>query len=195
MGAEAKVVARIDGEDRAGILQLEQDLLIFKGDGYRLKLPAGRGLVSVDGDWLCAGKARFQLGKAAAKWLDKIENPKSRIDKTGIQPGNRVCVVGKLETHFLEELNERIGGTPKNRLSGEFDWVILAAESSSDLKRLEAIRKCLDLKGAVWVVYPKAVQPITEQQVLDSLRGSGFVDTKVMSFSGTHTALKGVIKS
>jgi hypothetical protein len=193
MGAEAKVTARIDGEDRPGILQLEQDLLIFKGDGYRLKLSAQPGSVSLDGEWLCAGNARFQLGNAAAKWLDKIENPKGRIDKAGIRPGDRVCVLGKVDEAFVDELTQRLGAKPKNQLSGEFDWVVLCAETSSDLSRLEGLRPYIAAKGAVWVVYPKGVQRITQQQVLNNLRASGFVDTKVMSFSESHTALKGVL--
>jgi hypothetical protein len=43
------------------------------------------------------------------------------------------------------------------------------------------------------VVYPKGVQTIREIEVLDAGRTAGLKDTKVASFSPTHTALRFVI--
>ena len=48
----------------------------------------------------------------------------------------------------------------------------------------------LSSAGALWIVYPKGRQEITELQVLDAGRAAGLVDVKVVSFSATHTALK-----
>jgi hypothetical protein len=42
----------------------------------------------------------------------------------------------------------------------------------------------------VWVVYPKGIQAVTENDVLTAGRAAGLVDTKVCSFSSTHTALR-----
>ncbi len=44
-----------------------------------------------------------------------------------------------------------------------------------------------------WIVYPKGVKSITEAEVMKAGKAAGLVDTKVASFSSTHTALKMVI--
>ena len=47
--------------------------------------------------------------------------------------------------------------------------------------------------GALWIVYPKGVPEIREMDVLLAGREAGLKDTKVASFSATHTALRFVI--
>ena len=42
----------------------------------------------------------------------------------------------------------------------------------------------------VWVIYPKGIQAVTENDVIKAGRSVGFADIKVASFSATHTALK-----
>jgi hypothetical protein len=44
--------------------------------------------------------------------------------------------------------------------------------------------------GPVWVVYPKGVKTITENDVIAAGRAIGMVDIKVASFSAEQTALK-----
>jgi hypothetical protein len=47
--------------------------------------------------------------------------------------------------------------------------------------------------GALWIVYPKARQEITESDVMSVIKGAKLVDTKVAAFSDTHTALKAMV--
>ena len=65
--------------------------------------------------------------------------------------------------------------------------------SSPDLDRLSEIRAKLKPAGAVWVVYPKGVKTITQEEVMRATKLAGLVDVKVAAFSKTHTALKAVI--
>ena len=44
--------------------------------------------------------------------------------------------------------------------------------------------------GVLWVIYPKGVRTITENDVLAAGREAGRKDVKVASFSSTKTALK-----
>jgi hypothetical protein len=46
---------------------------------------------------------------------------------------------------------------------------------------------------ALWVIYPKGQQHVTQGDVLSAGRKARLTDIKVMRFSGTHTALKFVI--
>ena len=60
--------------------------------------------------------------------------------------------------------------------------------------RVKELAPSLSGAGALWIVYPKGKQDITELQVLDAGRAAGLVDVKVVSFSATHTALKFVAR-
>ncbi len=44
--------------------------------------------------------------------------------------------------------------------------------------------------GPVWVIYPKGVQAVRENDVRTAGLAAGLVDIKVCAFSATHTALK-----
>jgi hypothetical protein len=46
---------------------------------------------------------------------------------------------------------------------------------------------------ALWIIYPKGQKQITEADVRSAGLASGLTDTKVTSFSPTHTALKFVL--
>ena len=46
------------------------------------------------------GDAAFELGAAAMKWIDKIRNPPSRIDKLEIKTGQKVLFVGLRDPPF-----------------------------------------------------------------------------------------------
>ena len=47
--------------------------------------------------------------------------------------------------------------------------------------------------AALWIIYPKGIREITENDVIAAIRAAGLKDVKVASFSATHTALKAVI--
>src|SRR5271166_858538 len=73
------------------------------------------------------------------------------------------------------------------------DLIFWGANKTADLARVERLIPSLVRNGALWVVYPKGKQEITELQVLSAGRAAGLVDVKVVSFSATQTALKFVI--
>lgn len=195
MGAEAKLTARVDGAAHAGTLLLESAELVFRSPGCRWKIPLAQADFSLAGENLCvrfAGRAaEFPLGAAlAARWLDKIRNPKSLLDKLGVKPEHAVAVLGVEDEAFLSDLEGRLDHPPAGRLKQDLDLVFLGAESPAALGALAQARDCLRPKGAVWVVYPKGVKTITQDHVLQGIRALGMKDVKVAAFSATHTALE-----
>ena len=62
-----------------------------------------------------------------------------------------------------------------------------------DLDRLESLKPAIHPAGAIWIVHPKGVKEITQNDVMAATKAAGLVDTKVCAFSTTHTALKAVI--
>src|SRR5262245_50998969 len=109
MGAEAHCVVHAGGKSSSGKALLETEELVFRGD-FRLVVPfkkvesakpeKGVLVLVVGGE-----KVRLELGeKLAAKWAEKIANPKSRAEKLGIKPGLRVSIVGLDDEGFASEV-------------------------------------------------------------------------------------------
>ena len=188
MGTEVECRATIEGVERQGKASLEADYVLFRGADYRLKLPlAGVAVEALDGR-LSVGRVVLHLGAQASKWADKIRNPKSLLDKLGVKAGQSVVVLGVKDAEFLAQLT-----APGKRLKKDLDLVFLGAEQPVDLDRLSGIRTRLNPAGAVWVVYPKGVKTITQDDVMRATKLAGLVDVKVVAFSKTHTAQKAVI--
>ncbi len=122
-----------------------------------------------------------------------IRSPKSLLDKLGIKPESVVSVVGVNDDGFLKDLRARAPNVSVGRLKKSSDVVFLAAEDPRDLKRLERVEPYIKRDGAVWVVSSKGKPEIRDVVVIQAGVAAGLVDTKVVRFSDSHTALKFVI--
>lgn len=186
MGLELECRMSSGGKTLEGKAYLETDFLLFRGD-ERFKLffrdltlvTATDGILRVE---FKGGAAEFELGKAAAKWADKILNPPSRAAKLGINPGVKVKLVGEFDPSFLNE----VAGAGAEVVNRAAEITFYAASVKVDLARVAELVS----KGVLWIVYPKGVSVIREIDVLTAGRAAGLKDIKVASFSPTHTALK-----
>jgi hypothetical protein len=185
MGQEIKCRVDFGKQSSDGKALLESTEIIFRG-AFRLKIPfQDIGTLEAAGGKLHVrypdGLAVFHLGKAAEKWAERIRNPPSRLDKLGVKAGSKVQLIGKHDDDFRRELAERGAVTTKSKP----DLAFLSVRTKDELVELAYLRE-----QPVWVVYPKGVKPITENDVIAAGRAAGFADIKVCAFSGTHTALK-----
>src|SRR5215212_5077579 len=113
MGAEATCTAQFKGITVAGKARLETETLIFRGGDLRLNIPfeamtkisARDGTLRITG---ADGPVSFDLGSAAAKWADKIQHPRSRLQKLGVKPEWRVSVLGVDDAAFVKELESAV---------------------------------------------------------------------------------------
>lgn len=197
MGNELKCKARFGKQESEGKALLETSEILFRGD-FRLKIPfaAIKSVQAVDGELRIEfgdGKASFALGERAEKWAHKILHPKSRVEKLGIKPGQKVSVIGALEPSFRAELNEVTNATTNGKVVPDADCIFICAESLPKLSQCAKIAKSLRGAAALWIVYPKGRKDITENDVIAAGRKAGLKDVKVVGFSPTHTALKFVI--
>jgi hypothetical protein len=177
----------------SGRAYLETDYILFRGEG-RLKIPIKdlKSVTARDGRLhlqFSGGPAVLELGPAAEKWAHKILHPPTRADKLGIKPGLTVRLAGEFDRGFLDELKDVT--TVAGRVKA--DLIFLAATDRAALDQIPTLAATLKPAGGLWVVYTKGVQAIREIEVLDAGRASGLKDTKVASFSPTHTALRFVI--
>ena len=197
MGSELKCTVSFGEQKSEGKALLETSEILFRG-GFRLKIPFStiKSAKAVDGELrlqTAEGLAIFHLRTAAEKWRDKILHPKSRIEKLGVKPGAKICLLGKFDPDFLAEVNGLTNSVGKAKTSEDTEWIFFSADSKDDLRALGKIAKSMRGAAALWVVYPKGQKHITENDVLAVGRKCGLKDVKVVGFSTTHTALKFVI--
>lgn len=189
MGLEAECRAWFEGKPSIGKAHLDATALTFRG-GFRLLIPFKDLTTSeAKGSQLrlvwTEGEAIFELGSAAEKWLLKIRHPRSRLEKLGIKDGMKVCALGIEDEELLRHA--------RTRLTKESDLIFLAVRSTNDLARLPSLIASLKPAGAIWIVFPKGQKQLKDSDVRSAGRAAGLVDTKVVSFSGTHSALKWMI--
>ena len=119
--------------------------------------------------------------------------PRPRLDKLGVQPGQRVTLLGVNDDEFRDELLKR-GAAVTHRLRKDSDLIFLRATSSAALGRLKGAKASLRSAGAVWVLWPKGRPGFTEDHVRAVALATGLVDVKVVSFSDILSGLKLVIR-
>ena len=185
MGQEIKCRVDYSGKSSDGKALLETSAVLFRG-GFRLKIPF-REIQAIEASEhrllirFPEGEAVFHLGPAAQKWAEKIRNPPGRLDKLGIKAGTKVRLIGRHDADFRRELADRGAITASRKPEIAF----LLVENKEDLVELAYLKE-----APVWVIYPKGVQTVTEANVIAAGRDAGFIDSKVCSFSATHTALR-----
>jgi hypothetical protein len=198
MGSEAVCLVRFGERVSEGKALLETTELLFRG-AFRLKIPfrAITRLADDNGELTVGfseGTAVFELGANASKWAAKIRNPRGLLDKLGVKAGHRVAVLGVTDADFLEDLRGHNVEVNDNALLPNADLVFYQADEPKALTRLAELRQSLAAKGAIWVISPKGrAAPIKDTDVMAAAREAGLVDTKVVAFSDTHTALKLVV--
>jgi hypothetical protein len=198
MGLEAVCQIQFKGQRVPGKARLETDVLQIRGPQLELTIPfkeiekvaAERGMLAVTFN---EGTVRVEIGDAAAKWVDKIRHPPSRLAKLGVKPDWLASAVGIDDQEFLKELEDGIGHLSIGRVAKGSDAIFFGVTRAAQLSRLEQLKASLKPDGAIWIVRPKGRPEISERAVMSAGRAAGLVDVKVVSFSSTHTAEKFVI--
>jgi len=196
MGYTAECKLTCEGKAYSGKAFLETDYLEFKGD-LKLKVPfksiTAAALEKKALQVKFAGRtALFDVGEQAGKWLQKILHPKSLLDKLGVKPEHKVCVLKVDDENFLKDLEKRVAKI-SNRFVAECDVIFLGADREADLAALDRCKSSIKKDGAIWVVNPKGQKSFNENNVLAAGKKKGLVDVKVVKFSETHTAHRFVI--
>jgi hypothetical protein len=198
MGLEAQCTVRVGRKNGSGKALLEEDALVFRGT-LRLQIPLERVRDAlVEGDALVVRttdqEARFELGaEVAQRWLHAIREPKALFEKLDLQPQSRVAVVDVHDGPFLSALRERSATLAEGRVPQGATVIFFGVESRESLRKIGILRGRMPETGTLWVVRPKGSKTIAESDVFEALHAAGLVDTKVVSFSRTHTAHKAVI--
>ena len=197
MGAEIACTARIGRKNVAGKALLETHEIIFRGDGTRVVIPLSEiSALDEAGGKLkltySGGAVTFDLGPQAEAWATKIRNPKSVLDKLGVQPGQRAVLLHVPDAALAEQLRER-GVIVAGRLVRDADVIFLGAETLASLAGLRQTVTYMKRDGALWTLTPKGKDGIKDTDVMGIAKAAGLVAVKVVAYSPTHSANKFVI--
>lgn len=140
------------------------------------------------------GTMVLELGDKAEKWAQFIKYPRSRIEKLGIKPGQRVLLVGLEDSELDAELESRDCVILRRETKTPVDVVMVLIDEPEKLSLIARYRKAIAPDGTLWVIRPKGkATPVTEAQAREAALRAELVDVKVVSFSDTLTAEKMVI--
>jgi len=118
---------------------------------------------------------------------------RSRLDKLGVKPGQRMFVLCVNDPNFLKELAERAPEFARDVSPSDADLIFFGAETVRELERLKALSRAIRKNGAIWVITPKGRKDIRDIEVIAAGKAAGLTDNKVVGFSATHTSLRFVI--
>jgi hypothetical protein len=118
---------------------------------------------------------------------------RSLLDKLGVKPGQRICLLGVEDAAFLKDLADRVPEFVREKPPSGADMILLGAENRKALARVKSLASAIQKGGAIWIVYPKGQTHIREADVRAAGSSAGLTDNKVCRFSETHTALRFVI--
>ena len=102
-----------------------------------------------------------------------------------------MSVRGIPDADFAAELRQR----DVEHVERAADVTLLGVETRDDLDGVAAAwGRTAQPGGALWVVYPRGVRIVTENDVRGAGLALGIVDNKVARFSDTHTAVRFVAR-
>jgi hypothetical protein len=199
MGREVRCRVRRGDQVGVGKALLETDEVVFRGE-FRLRVPfwAMTRVEAIAGqleiDWP-EGTAVFELGSPEAdRWVERITNPPSLMDKLGVKRGARVAVLNLDDEEFWKDLRTRTDAICDGEPSASCEVVVWAVEDAAELAGIPDMEDWIRPNGALWMVWPKGRKELTENHIRNAALAAGLVDVKVARFSATHSALKLVIR-
>ena len=124
-----------------------------------------------------------------------IDVPSTRplIDKLGVRENMRISILGLDAPGFIDLIRTRTRDFAITTPQDQSDIVFLGVASRRDLLRVQPAVRWMKSDGAMWIIYPKGVQTVTEANVREAGLAAGLVDNKVVSFSATQTGLRFVV--
>ncbi|MGB8769162.1 MAG: hypothetical protein WCC92_06085 [Candidatus Korobacteraceae bacterium] len=193
MERELLCTVRSGGKTTTAKALLETSEIVVRGD-LRLKIPFAllKSVAARDGElhlkWP-EGSVVFEIGDHAEKWAHKILHPKTTMEKLGAKPGMVISAQGMDDGNFVKDLRASAKLFSDAKALNNSDLVFFGAKKTAELARTGKLAASLAPAGALWIVYPKGKQEITELQVIEAGRQAGLVDVKGgQLFSNAHGA-------
>ena len=193
MGREAVCLCNWGGQSADAKVLLETHELIVRG-AIRRRVP----IASLTEVAVHEGQLHFRSGEddvaltlgqeLAQSWARKIATPPPTLAaKLGIHGQSKVLVLGESGSEELDAALAEVG----TQTSKVPELIIIHAGTQIELHNALKRAIAYAVSPAIWIVYRKGPRSeLSEADIRNTLRGQGFMDTKVASVSATHTALR-----
>ena len=181
---------------------LETNEVILRGS-LRRRIPRSNLRdVSVEEELL-----RFRVGEDAVslhlgselaeKWAKALLTPPPSLAmKLGISRSSKLLLLGEIESEELKAAVAEASNAEDGADDQEADLIVAQVKSLHDLDMAMYQLSRSSSVPPIWVVYPKkAASGIGGNAIRETLRGRGFIDTKVASVSAECTALRFIQRS
>lgn len=156
---------------------------------FRLTLPAASLQGVVDEALLFntpEGAVALCLGAVtAAKWADRLRNPKSLRDKLGVRPGQGLALLGTLPPALAETLADLVPAAVEAA-----DWLFIGFNDTAALAGFVLHLPQARADAAIWAIYPKSRIDPAENAIRAIFHGAGWRDVKVCAVDAQLTAAK-----
>jgi hypothetical protein len=136
-------------------------------------------------------RATFVLGPKAARWAERIRDPKSLIHKLCFRPEHRVVLLGASDEEVARDVRPRAADT-STRLQRHAEVILFGTASDSEWAPRDAPRLHQAGRDDL-IVTPKAPNGIKDTAVIAAGRSAVLVDVKVAAFAPAHAATKSVL--
>lgn len=198
MGTEATTRVNIGTKRAEAKVLLETGAIIIRGESaMTIPFKEMKSLTSKDGVLSFSFKGKriaISVGAKAKRWLEKIKNPKSVLEKLGVTADSKVSVINFKDEKFLSDIQKKAAVVILGKAAKDSDLIFYEANSGMEVEQLVALKKYLKPNGGIWVLSLKGkAATIKDVEVMRIGKKCGMVDNKVVGFSETHTALKFVI--
>jgi hypothetical protein len=193
MGREVVCLCNWAGQSAESKVLLETNELIVRG-AIRRRVP----IASLTEVTVHQGQLRFRAGEddvalalgqeLAQSWARKIAAPPPTLaSKLGIHGQSKILVLGESESEEIDAALAEVGV----QTSKAPELIVIHAGTQVALDHALKRATAYAASPAIWIVYRKGPRSeLSEADIRNTLRGQGFMDTKVASVSATHTALR-----
>ena len=192
MGLELKTTVKTGGNTYEGMLHLDSKELTFRSKDFRYVGEIAKLKAKTNGDELVVTserpQLRFAIGAKVSRWLDKIENPPSRLTKLGVKDGFRCWVSTGFTKAFAQELRD--GGSSVCRDISACDLAFWKVTNREQLEEFALIAEQLPSSINLWIVWPKGVSEVGQTDVMNAAKSYGYGPSKTAAFDDAHSSMR-----
>lgn len=193
MGLECETIAKNGKLAVAGKLHLDSKQLSFRSSELKFTIELGPNVsATAKGSSLLVSSGSeqytFQVGKPVDRWVRKILNPPTRVEKLGIKDGSSVWVSKGFDRQFRTEIKNANAKTTRQLATCDLALVFIASRVELGLL-IEPLDKLPD-RVNIWVVWPKGSDAISQSDVMNLVRASGFGPSKTAAFDDQKSSMR-----
>lgn len=197
MGLESRVRARYKRQESDGRLHLDSQELTFRGTEFKWSARIDQGIKAVAANGrLVVRTAReqieFEVGDTVERWVEKILNPPTRLQKLGVKAGMKCWVSSGFDAEFKNELTSNGALLVKKLAECQLAFFLLTKRS--DLIKLVSSLGGLPLGVNIWLVWPKAKDTVSQNDVMQTAREHGMGPSKTAAFDESHSSMRFALK-